>query len=219
MNLDQKIDELLSNSQLRIPISIKDFTEIAFQIIKKDTGVNVSNALKCDVDEETYAIYTKIDANGLKDEDINKLAPYSISEDYLNTEYVLSKLFNLSVKDVSIYTSEIELEAAAKGDNNFLCYMYVKNFKITYKARYTTVSVDDMSDNAKVEFIKFFFYQYYNTDQDVQDFASEFYFIVNEIIDNNLPVTLNNMSDWKNSKDPSGLSFNDLIRKYDLLKQ
>lgn len=132
------------NVMLRIPLSLSKFEELAKQIIKEDTGVDVSKALSCDYDSETYAIYTQLDEDKLTEEEVEKLEPFNIDEDYLNSTYILSSLFGINYGDISIYTSETEVEASVENDNDYICYIYVPYKYISILTQKFTVKAGDV---------------------------------------------------------------------------
>ncbi len=49
----------------------------------------------------------------------------------------------------------------------------------------------------KVEMIEFYFNCYFNTDQDVEEFASEYFYLANSIISGQLPCRLRYLSGYK----------------------
>lgn len=215
-----KIDDirkkLFTTKFIKIPVTLKEFKEIAESVIKEETGIDVSNCLYLWIDDETYAIYIRIAEEKLTEEECKKLIPYNINEDCLNTDNVLNALFPNAYS--GIYTSQEEIDAANENNdkNNTVCYIELMDVNLPYKLNCKLVKIDNLSNNAKVDLINLFFWLYINTGNDVQDFSSEYYFISNYIIDGYIPVELKYLSDWDNvnPNDVPGNTFIEILKKY-----
>jgi hypothetical protein len=54
-----------------------------------------------------------------------------------------------------------------------------------------------LSDDEVIEFIKFYHDCYFNTAQDVKDFAGEYFYVIGEIISGRIPIILSFLTDYK----------------------
>lgn len=104
----------------RIIVSLtkSEFEKIAIETIKKETGVDLTDRLYCDYDEDTLFVRTIIDVDSLTDEEFEKLAWFFPDEWYESTNRVLVKFFNSTIDGLCIYAEE-------SCEPDFTCYVYM----------------------------------------------------------------------------------------------
>lgn len=65
--------------------------------------------------------------------------------------------------------------------------------------RSTEIKIEDLDkfNEDKLNIIAFFHSSYYDTDQDTDTFAAEFYVVVDLILSNHFPIKLEYLEDWE----------------------
>lgn len=119
-NLIKRI--LIENSKMiNISIRISELEYIFKQIIKEDTDVEVADRLSLDYDEMSFSIVTILEEKDFSEKEIEALGHYDFREWYKTTNYVLESLFGEYSQNISLYTSEEEIER--NEDNDYLVFM------------------------------------------------------------------------------------------------
>lgn len=73
------------------------------------------------------------------------------------------------------------------------------------------MNVNAISDTIKLNTIRDFYRAYYNTDQDIEEFAPEFYYVVGQLLNANVVKDLEKLTDYRGI-----LNKNNIIQKGDV---